>query len=170
MGSTNLEGTVSVSGLGGDPYRDGSYAYYIKEKVIQNDPKGVGAFLLAAGEMDVLGARGLGKGKTVMLDYYFNGEHHKDVTGTSVRFHYIWDEMDNNGYSLWGHLFRQYGMKTDSLAVAPTAEGLKKASIYIVVDPDNERESPAPNFIQEKRYRRDRGLGEGWRGAGADGE
>jgi len=100
--------------------------------------------------MDVLGARGLGKGKTVMLDYYFNGEHRKDVTGAQIRFHYIWDEMDNNGYSLWGHLFRQYGMKTDSLAVAPTAEGLKKASIYIVVDPDNERESPVPNFIQDR--------------------
>jgi len=149
-GATNLEGTVSVSGLGGDPYRDGSYAYYTGEKVVQNDPKGVGAFLLAAGEMDVLGARGLGKGKTVMLDYYFNGEHRKDVTGAQIRFHYIWDEMDNNGYSLWGHLFRQYGMKTDSLAVAPTVEGLKKASIYIVVDPDNERESSVPNFIQDR--------------------
>jgi len=149
-GATNLEGTVSVSGLGGNPYRDGSYAYYIGEKVVQNDPKGVGAFLLAAGEMDVLSVRGLGKGKTVMLDYYFNSEHHKDVTGMPIRFHYIWEEMDNNGYSLWGHLFRQYGMVTDSLAVAPTAAGLKKASVYIIVDPDNEKESPAPNFIQDK--------------------
>ena len=147
-GVANLEGTVSVSGLGGNPYRDGSYDYYIKEKVIVNDPKGVGAFLLAAGEMDVLADRVLGKGKTVMLDYYFNSEHHKDVTGANIRFHYIWDEMDNNGYSLWGHLFRQYGAKTDSLPVAPTADNLKKASVYIIVDPDNERESPAPNFIQ----------------------
>jgi len=149
-GATNLEGTVSVSGLGGNPYRDGSYAYYIGEKVVQNDPKGVGAFLLAAGEMDALSVRGLGKGKTVLLDYYFNSEHHKDVTGTPIRFHYIWGEMDNNGYSLWGHLFRQYGMVTDSLAVAPTAAGLRKASVYIIVDPDNEKESPAPNFIQDK--------------------
>ena len=66
-GGKQLHGTVSVSGLGGDPYRDGGYAYYIGEKVVQNDPKGVGAFLLAAGEMDVLSVRGLGKGKTVML-------------------------------------------------------------------------------------------------------
>jgi unsaturated rhamnogalacturonyl hydrolase len=98
--------------------------------------------------MDVLADRALGKGKTVMLDYYFNSEHHKDITGTNIRFHYIWDEMDNNGYSLWGHLFRQYGAKTDSLPVAPTADNLKKASVYIIVDPDNEKESPSPNFIQ----------------------
>lgn len=52
-GQINLKGTVSVSGLGGKPYRDGSYAYYISEKVITNDPKGVGAFLLAASEMEI---------------------------------------------------------------------------------------------------------------------
>lgn len=52
-GQINLKGTVSVSGLGGKPYRDGSYTYYISEKVITNDPKGVGAFLLAASEMEI---------------------------------------------------------------------------------------------------------------------
>ncbi|MBS1661355.1 MAG: glycoside hydrolase family 88 protein [Bacteroidetes bacterium] len=158
----DLEGTVSVSGLGGNPYRDGSYDYYMSEKVIVNDGKGMGAFLLAAGEMDVLGDRELGKGKTVLLDYYFNSEHHKDVTGTNVRFHYIWEEWDNNGYSLWGHVFRQYGMVTDSLAVAPTAASLGKTSIYIIVDPDNEKESPSPNYIRPS----DISAIEGWVKAG----
>ena len=51
-GQTNLEGTVSVAGLGGNPYRDGSYEYYVSEKVVTNDPKGVGALLLAATEME----------------------------------------------------------------------------------------------------------------------
>jgi unsaturated rhamnogalacturonyl hydrolase len=51
-GRLNLEGTVSVAGLGGNPYRDGSYEYYLSEKVVTNDPKGVGAFLLAATEME----------------------------------------------------------------------------------------------------------------------
>jgi rhamnogalacturonyl hydrolase YesR/pectin methylesterase-like acyl-CoA thioesterase len=50
-GQLALTGTVSVSGLGGNPYRDGSYEYYLSEKVVTNDPKGVGAFLLAANEM-----------------------------------------------------------------------------------------------------------------------
>jgi len=51
-GQLNLEGTVSVSGLGGNPYRDGSYEYYLSEKVVTNDPKGIGALLLAATEME----------------------------------------------------------------------------------------------------------------------
>lgn len=51
-GRLNLEGTVIVGGLGGNPYRDGSYEYYLSEKVITNDPKGIGALLLAATEME----------------------------------------------------------------------------------------------------------------------
>jgi unsaturated rhamnogalacturonyl hydrolase len=53
-GQVNLHGTVSVSGLGGNPYRDGSYEYYMSEKVVVNDPKGVGAFLQASNEMEML--------------------------------------------------------------------------------------------------------------------
>jgi unsaturated rhamnogalacturonyl hydrolase len=60
-GQLNLEGTVQVGGLGGNPYRDGSYEYYLSEKVITNDPKGVGALLLAATEMERRGARTTGK-------------------------------------------------------------------------------------------------------------
>ena len=56
-GQLNLEGTVSVAGLGGNPYRDGSYEYYLSEKVVTNDPKGVGALLLAATEMETAAKR-----------------------------------------------------------------------------------------------------------------
>lgn len=52
-GGINLKGTVAVSGLGGNPYRDGSYDYYIKEPVITNDPKGMGAFIKCAAEMEL---------------------------------------------------------------------------------------------------------------------
>ena len=51
-GALTLEGTCSVAGLGGNPYRDGAYEYYIKEPVATNDFKGVGPFILAALEMD----------------------------------------------------------------------------------------------------------------------
>jgi unsaturated rhamnogalacturonyl hydrolase len=51
-GDVSLTDTVKVGGLGGEPYRDGSYAYYIGEKRVTNDPKGVGAFLMAASEME----------------------------------------------------------------------------------------------------------------------
>jgi unsaturated rhamnogalacturonyl hydrolase len=48
-----LEKTCGVAGLGGNPYRDGSYAYYTGEKQVTNDPKGVGAYLLAGVEMEL---------------------------------------------------------------------------------------------------------------------
>lgn len=46
-----LGGICSVAGLGNNPYRDGSYEYYISEKITANDPKGVGAFLMAYSEI-----------------------------------------------------------------------------------------------------------------------
>ncbi len=141
-GETDLQGTVSVSGLGGTPNRDGSYGYYISEKVVPNDPKGIGAFLLAADEM----AMKPGDSKTVMLDYWFNSERRKDVTGAQVRYHYTWEDRANSGYSIWGHIFRMQGAHTDSLPVSPTKENLSKASVYIITDPDNEKESADPHY------------------------
>lgn len=148
-GQTRLNGTVSVSGLGGKPYRDGSYEYYIKEKVVTNDPKGIGAFLLASDEMELLPTLSAGKGKTVTLDNYFNHEMRKDNFGKPEQFHYIWDEEDINGYSMFGNIFNKYGVKINSLKTAPTLENLKNSSVYIIVDPDNERESEHPNYINE---------------------
>ena len=46
-GVLHLGGICSVAGLGGNPYRDGSFAYYMSEKVVEDDFKGVGPFLLA---------------------------------------------------------------------------------------------------------------------------
>jgi unsaturated rhamnogalacturonyl hydrolase len=57
-GLVDYKGTVSVAGLGGNPYRDGSYEYYLSEKVVTNDPKGYGAFLLATAEMEGASPRG----------------------------------------------------------------------------------------------------------------
>lgn len=51
-GHTNLNGICSVGGLGGCPYRDGSFEYYMSEKVVANDSKGVGAFLMAGAELE----------------------------------------------------------------------------------------------------------------------
>jgi unsaturated rhamnogalacturonyl hydrolase len=39
-----------VAGLGGDPYRDGSFDYYTSTDIVANDPKGLGAFVLASVE------------------------------------------------------------------------------------------------------------------------
>jgi unsaturated rhamnogalacturonyl hydrolase len=51
-GLVNLDGICAVGGLGGKPYRDGSFAYYMSEEVVSNDFKGVGAFVLASVEME----------------------------------------------------------------------------------------------------------------------
>jgi unsaturated rhamnogalacturonyl hydrolase len=51
-GLVNLNGTCMVAGLGGNPYRDGSYDYYIGEPIKYNDLKGVGAFILASSEVE----------------------------------------------------------------------------------------------------------------------
>ncbi|MHA6249321.1 glycoside hydrolase family 88/105 protein [Pontibacter sp. CAU 1760] len=54
----NPDGTISitqvcaVAGLGGDPYRDGTYAYYISEERRDNDPKAVSPFIMASLEFE----------------------------------------------------------------------------------------------------------------------
>lgn len=150
-GTTNLHGTVSVSGLGGNPYRDGSFDYYMSEKVIVNDPKGMGAFIKASNEIELVPTAYNHKGKTVLLDNYFNSEWRKsNATGQQSRWHYVWDERDYDGYSTLGFLFESQGAKTKTLYEAPTAQNLKNTSVYIVVDPDNEKETAKPNVITEK--------------------
>jgi unsaturated rhamnogalacturonyl hydrolase len=47
-GFVDLHGTCRSAGLGGNPYRDGSYGYYISEPRRLNDFKGYGPLLLAA--------------------------------------------------------------------------------------------------------------------------
>jgi unsaturated rhamnogalacturonyl hydrolase len=56
-GAARLEGTCAVAGLGGSPYRDGSFEYYIGEPVQTDDYKGVGPFILASIEYEAA-ARG----------------------------------------------------------------------------------------------------------------
>ncbi|WP_320129142.1 glycoside hydrolase family 88 protein [uncultured Sphaerochaeta sp.] len=53
QGQLHLGGICSVAGLGGNPYRDGSFRYYIQEKVVEDDFKGVGPFLLACIEEEM---------------------------------------------------------------------------------------------------------------------
>ena len=52
QGLVNLEHICGACGLGGVPYRDGTYEYYVWEKVVTNDYKGVGSFVLASLEME----------------------------------------------------------------------------------------------------------------------
>lgn len=148
-GQTNLHGTVSVSGLGGKPYRDGSFEYYMSEPVVINDPKGMGAFINAANEMEMLPTQFIGKGKTVLLDYYFNNEWKKDANGNMIRWHYTWGDKSNGGFSMLENIFNRYGAATKFLETAPTSQSLKGTSVYIIVDPDTEKETGKPNYTNE---------------------
>jgi unsaturated rhamnogalacturonyl hydrolase len=51
-GYIDLLHTCQGAGLGGKPYRDGSYEYYVGEAQRRNDMKGYGPFLLAAIELE----------------------------------------------------------------------------------------------------------------------
>lgn len=148
-GKLTLNGTVSVGGLGGNPYRDGSYDYYLSEPIRKNDLKGVGPFIMASVEMEIARETGIGAGKTVGLDYYFNHEFRKGLLGQQEPFHYTWEDRMHSGFWLWGNTFRELGAATRSVPVAPTKASLQGLDVYIIVDPDTPKETAAPNYIQD---------------------
>ncbi|MBP6760075.1 MAG: glycoside hydrolase family 88 protein, partial [Flavobacterium sp.] len=51
-GELHITQVCASAGLGGNPYRDGSYEYYMSEKIKVDNSHGLGAFLLAAIELD----------------------------------------------------------------------------------------------------------------------
>lgn len=150
-GQVNLNGTVSVGGLGGEPYRDGSYAYYLSEPIRKNDLKGVGSFIMASVEMEMVPELGVGRGETVAVDNYFNHEFRKSTVGATVQesFHYTWEDRMHSGFWLWGNTFRELGAKTVTVPTAPTAASLKGVDVYIIVDPDSPKETAKPNYVQQ---------------------
>lgn len=148
QGNAYLSGTCKVAGLGGHPYRDGSYAYYLSEPVDTNDAKGLGAFLLASHQIDVAGGIQPAAGLSVTLDHYYNREFRSGPFGKQEPFHYLWTDEANSGYSTWGRLFRYHGARIRELPQAPSARNLPARSIYILADPDTRSETPHPHYIQ----------------------
>lgn len=51
-GTLTLTRCCQVGGLGGNPYRDGSFEYYISEKMRDNDAKATGPFIMGCLELD----------------------------------------------------------------------------------------------------------------------
>jgi unsaturated rhamnogalacturonyl hydrolase len=146
-GEVTLTGTVRAIGLGTDAVHDGSYSYYVSQEVISDDPKGVGAFLMVSTEVEAAQTATLGRGKTILLDAWFNSQTRKDASGHTVSYHYKWNDFSNSGYSLFGHLLREYGLKTDTLYKAPTVQDLDKAQVYLIVSPDNPDWNKNPHYM-----------------------
>ena len=148
-GQTNLNGTVTVSGLGGKPYRDGSFEYYMSEKVKVNDPKGIGAFIMCSVEMEIAALPKPGKGKQVLLDAFYNNEWRKELYGFEARRHYTWDDTEHGGISLLGSIWENYGASVSTLEKEPTAANLKGSAVYLIIDPDGLKDNKAPNYVNE---------------------
>ena len=144
--NVSLTETVKGSGLGGDPYRDGSYAYYIGEKVVTNDPKGVGAFIMASTEMEYAPEATMARGDNVVVDGWFNSQMRTDAFGQQVEFHYKWYTWDNPGYSSFSHLFHEFGAQTSEHDAEPTLANLKGADVYVIASPDNLDKNPHAHF------------------------
>ena len=51
-GTLSLIQCCAVGGLGGNPYRDGSFEYYINERVHDNDAKATGPFIMGCLELE----------------------------------------------------------------------------------------------------------------------
>jgi unsaturated rhamnogalacturonyl hydrolase len=91
-----------------------------------------------------------GKGQLFLLDDYYNAEKKKDIKGVEYAYHYKWPEMYNNGFSFLGNVITSNGLRIGTLSEAPTANNLKNAAIYMIVDADNVADNPTPNFMNDK--------------------
>jgi unsaturated rhamnogalacturonyl hydrolase len=148
-GTLTLHGTVKVGGLGGTPYRAGDYNYYIHEPVVDQDLKGIGAFLLAGSEMAQASTEALGQHKTALVDAWFNSQTRTNAFGQTELFHYKWSDDSNSGYSFFGRAFRRYGVTLATLPAAPTPAALAQAQIYIIASPDIPSKNPNPHHMDK---------------------
>ena len=148
-GTLVLQNTVKVGGLGGTPFRAGDYNYYIHEPVVDQDKKGVGAFLLAGSEMEQSATQSLGQHKTALIDAWFNSQTRKNAFGQTEPFHYKWDDDSASGYSLFGRAFQSYGVSLATLPAAPTAAALAHANIYLIASPDIPIKNPNPHTMDK---------------------
>jgi len=144
-----LNGTVTVGGLGGTPYRSGTFEYYIGEKTRANDAKGVGALMMAGSEMEQASTQALGQGRTVLVDAWFNSQTRKNAAGQTELFHYKWNDDTNDGYAFFGRAFQRYGAQLATERTAPAAADLKKAQIYVIASPDIPAKNPNPRYMDK---------------------
>ncbi len=112
-----------------------------------SDSSTLGAFLLASTENEMADTALLGRGKTVLLDAWFNSQKKQNAAGQTVYFHYKWEDLADSGFSFFGHAFRSYGVRTDTLYTAPTIAALSKAQVYMIASPDIPIKNPHPNYM-----------------------
>ncbi len=97
----------------------------------------------AAGEL-------VGTGKVVCLDEFYNNEWKTDADSVKRRWHYVWEDTTNGGFSGVAQIIDRLGADPDTLQSAPTRESLKRFSVYLIVDPDTPLETVQPNYIAQE--------------------
>jgi unsaturated rhamnogalacturonyl hydrolase len=103
--------------------------------------------LLARQAVKVESPQSNSKQPIVLLDAYYNNEIKKDSLGNDIRWHYAWEELSNGGFSLLGKQFQKKGAQLKTLLTVPTALSLGTAAVYLIVDPDNSKDNPSPNYM-----------------------
>ncbi|WP_461789973.1 DUF4350 domain-containing protein [Pedobacter sp.] len=89
--------------------------------------------------------------QTVTVDNYYNHETKKAADGKMTDFHYLWNDTESTGFSIFGAAFKKNGAKNLTvLTEAPTAENLKNTDVFIIVDPDHVGDNPTPNYMNDK--------------------
>lgn len=78
----------------------------------------------------------------VVLDNFFNNEKRENKETKALEsWHYTWNDTTNGGFSLLGEIFQKQGAEISTLTTAPSKSALKAANIYIIVDPDIDKEA-----------------------------
>ena len=147
----SLTRTVKGAGLGGDPYRDGSYAYYISEKVGTNDPKGIRRV-------------SDGQHRNGELQQRKAGAWRHDSAGLMVQQPEATQRIRSTGLlplqmgrpeqqrvlPVRPTYSRKIGAQTATLDSEPTLAALRQAQVYIIVSPDIPAKNPTPHDMQSE--------------------
>lgn len=84
-----------------------------------------------------------------VLDNFYNNEWKTDANGFRHRYHYLWSDTLDSGFSQFGSIITASGGSIDTLCRAPTDAALENADVYIVVDPDTPKETASPEYISD---------------------
>ena len=87
------------------------------------------------------------------LDNYYNNEWKSAPDGHRWRFHYLWSDTLDSGFSQLGTIITKSGGVIDTLSSAPTDTALARTKVYIIVDPDTPKENPSPAYISDSAAR-----------------
>jgi lysophospholipase L1-like esterase len=86
--------------------------------------------------------------KTVLLDCFYNNEWRPDASGKLARYHYVWHDTANSGFSILAERITGAGANIDTLCQAPSEATLRRASLYVIVDPDTPQETASPHYLE----------------------